>query len=566
MRRFHEQRRLASALLLAAIAAAPVLCAQAPASAPGSPQPPAPATPAAPQPQLPPQQQGDSLMAQQRYQAAIEAYKKGPRNSPELENKLGIAYQLLGNLNEGARCYQSAIRLDPRNPSYYNNLGTVFDLLKQYGAAERMYRKALKIDPRSALTEKNLGTVLMAEHKYNKGREVYQRALELDPNIFEPGSSPKVDNPAQGPGARRNELLHGQELRSRRPTDMPSNTCAWRSTRALPTPQDRLRRDFEGLHGIPAFEQLLAAHKNNKRPFPARLNVSWRFRRLRPRGRFRRPNRSCHEDPPSFPQWSLEPGAQRQALARMSAPPPAQHANGARPRGQAAAPARPGRRIRNGPGRRRAGNRDRSRRGPLHHQNRNRRNLHPALQRQHPHRQKQVAPPPRPGQGREQSDAPPAPPQTLKPTDIKVGDPIAAVGEADAATKSVGAVIIVLIDPERARQMREMQANYGKTWLMGKVTAIDGAKVTLMGSMDNAPHTMMADENTEFRRRRDPITLADVQVGEMMRADGAVKDGVFVAATIRVMGAPEGGTPRLPRTADPATETPSASPAAAQPR
>ena len=40
----------------------------------------------------------------------------------------------------------------------------------------------------------------------------------------------------------------------------------------------------------------------------------------------------------------------------------------------------------------------------------------------------------------------------------------------------MGAVVIMQIDPERAKQMREMQANYGKTWLMGRVTAINDAK------------------------------------------------------------------------------------------
>jgi hypothetical protein len=134
-------------------------------------------------------------------------------------------------------------------------------------------------------------------------------------------------------------------------------------------------------------------------------------------------------------------------------------------------------------------------------------------------------------------------PQPLKPTDIKVGDAITAGGEVDAAAKSVGAVIIMQLDPERAKQMREMQANYGKTWLMGKVTAIDGVKVTLSGSIDNASHSFVADENTTFRKRRDPITLGDVQVGDIVRTEGAVKDGGFVATTVMVMGPQQGPGP-----------------------
>ena len=144
------------------------------------------------------------------------------------------------------------------------------------------------------------------------------------------------------------------------------------------------------------------------------------------------------------------------------------------------------------------------------------------------------------------------PPQTLKPTDIKVGDMVTARGEVDEQAKSVGAVAVLQIAPEQARQIREMQANYGKTWLMGKVTAIDGVKVTLTGSVDNAPHTFVADENTTFRKRRDPITLADIQVGDNVRVDGAVKDGNFLATTVNAMGAPpQGQTPTVPRNVPP---------------
>lgn len=136
------------------------------------------------------------------------------------------------------------------------------------------------------------------------------------------------------------------------------------------------------------------------------------------------------------------------------------------------------------------------------------------------------------------------PPQAIKPTDIKVGDAIAANGEIDAGAKSVGAVMVMQIDPERAKQMREMQANYAKTWLMGKVTAVNDTKVTLQSGVDNAAHTFVADENTTFRKRRDPITLAEVQVGDMVRVEGALKEGVFMATSVAVMGPQPTGGPQ----------------------
>lgn len=135
------------------------------------------------------------------------------------------------------------------------------------------------------------------------------------------------------------------------------------------------------------------------------------------------------------------------------------------------------------------------------------------------------------------------PPEQIKASDIKVDDAIGAMGDIDTAAKSVSAARIMLLDPEAAKRMEEMEANFGKTWLQGKVTAIDGTKITLTGALDNAPHTAVADENTTFRKRRDPITLADIQVGDMVRIDGAVKDGVFTAASVSVGGMGGGERP-----------------------
>ncbi len=140
------------------------------------------------------------------------------------------------------------------------------------------------------------------------------------------------------------------------------------------------------------------------------------------------------------------------------------------------------------------------------------------------------------------------PPTPIKANDIKVGDAIASGGEVDDKAKSVGAVFIMLLDPERAKEMREWQANFGKTWLMGRVTAINEATVTLHSNVDNADHTFVADENTTFRKMRDPITLGDIQVGDNVRIEGAAKGGQFVATTVNVMAFPNtrGGPVKAP--------------------
>ena len=142
------------------------------------------------------------------------------------------------------------------------------------------------------------------------------------------------------------------------------------------------------------------------------------------------------------------------------------------------------------------------------------------------------------------------PPSAIKASEIKVGDTVMAGGEMNKDAKSMGAVGIMVLDPERARQMRAMQANFGKTWLMGRVTAINETTVTIQGGPGNASHTFIADENTAFRRRREPITLGDIQVGDTVRVDGALKAGQFVATAVSVMP-PQGMGGPMPRQGQP---------------
>jgi len=202
---------------------------------------------------------GDSLMAHQRYQAAIEAYKKAPPDATTW-NKLGIAYQMMFNVNDAMRCYQASLKLDPKNPTVLNNLGTTYDALKQYRTAEKMYRKALKIEPKSALILKNLGTDLLAQHKYKKGWEYYKSALAVDPNIFDRNSRPRVENPAsvQDRGAMNYYMAKGCVR-----AGMPGRAIEYLRAAINEgfTNPKKINADteFAGLHGIPEFEQLLAA-------------------------------------------------------------------------------------------------------------------------------------------------------------------------------------------------------------------------------------------------------------------------------------------------------------------
>ena len=138
-------------------------------------------------------------------------------------------------------------------------------------------------------------------------------------------------------------------------------------------------------------------------------------------------------------------------------------------------------------------------------------------------------------------------PEPVKITDIHVGDALMAGGEVDAKAKTVGAVFVMVLTPEQAAQARKMREDFGKTWTAGEVTAIKDLDITVK-RRDGVMQTVSVDENTSFKKRDESITLADIQVGDMLRATGALKGSSFLAATVNVgrMGGPgaEGREPR----------------------
>ena len=212
-----------------------------------------------------PEAQGDALMAHHRYQAAAEAYKRVQPPSAGVWNKMGIAYQMLGDVSDATRCYERSLKLDPKNVNVLNNLGTIYDSQKDYRSAVRLYHKALKIQPRSAMILKNLGTDLLARHKYKKGWAAYQQALAVDPQIFDRSLGPRVENPAsvEQRGAMNYYMARGCVRAGK--SQLAIEYLRMAMNEGFASPQKVASdTEFASLRGIPAFEQLLAEQKDHK--------------------------------------------------------------------------------------------------------------------------------------------------------------------------------------------------------------------------------------------------------------------------------------------------------------
>jgi hypothetical protein len=120
----------------------------------------------------------------------------------------------------------------------------------------------------------------------------------------------------------------------------------------------------------------------------------------------------------------------------------------------------------------------------------------------------------------------------IKISDIHVGDMVGAAGDKDEKARTLGAMFVMLIDKE---QYEKAKADFGKTWTAGTIQSIDETKITVKRP-DNIVQTIVVDENTSFRKRRDSVTLADIKVGDNVTAHGAVQNGNFLATVLNVGG------------------------------
>lgn len=152
--------------------------------------------------------------------------------------------------------------------------------------------------------------------------------------------------------------------------------------------------------------------------------------------------------------------------------------------------------------------------------------------------------------------------QPVKFADIHVGDGVGAMGVIDAPNKTIHAAGVFVVDAATVKKMRE---DMGKTYISGKVTAINELNLTI-NRQDGVIQTIAVDEGTSFKRggRREgmamrgdgsafggdtsartaatppsgeSITLADVKVGDSVVGPGAIKAGTFVPTQLTVIDA-----------------------------
>jgi tetratricopeptide (TPR) repeat protein len=131
----------------------------------------------------------DILMARKMYPQAISAYEKLAKEEPKdsvLLNKIGVAYEIMGNNGRAEHYFKKAMKADKAYASPVNNVGTVEYAKKHYSNAIKYYEKTLTLKMEAPATVyANLGYAYVADKKYLEAMDTFEHAIRLDPHIFQ---------------------------------------------------------------------------------------------------------------------------------------------------------------------------------------------------------------------------------------------------------------------------------------------------------------------------------------------------------------------------------------------
>jgi Flp pilus assembly protein TadD len=111
--------------------------------------------------------------------AGIELIRRAITLKPTCEYciDLGMVWVRRGAMEEAAKAFQEAVRLNPHHAGAFNNLGIVLAALGRNDEATEAYRRGIKIGPGIADLHNNMGKLLMDMGRPAEAIDVLKRAL-----------------------------------------------------------------------------------------------------------------------------------------------------------------------------------------------------------------------------------------------------------------------------------------------------------------------------------------------------------------------------------------------------
>lgn len=132
-------------------------------------------------------QEGDTLLRQQQYTQALQAYEEALRldaRNFHAWNGKGTAHYSLGNYKKAYEAYQRATEIDPDNPVVWVSTGLALNRLTRHQQALVHFERALSLDPSYVAAWNGKADTLLTMNMPEEAITSYSKALAYDQQSF----------------------------------------------------------------------------------------------------------------------------------------------------------------------------------------------------------------------------------------------------------------------------------------------------------------------------------------------------------------------------------------------
>jgi tetratricopeptide (TPR) repeat protein len=130
--------------------------------------------------------QANRLSRAERWDQAVQLYLQALRVDPSnatIQNNLGYAEAMLGNLPEAVEAFMQAVKLEPKYAACRYNLGNVYLKLNKVDPAIEQLSKAIELKPDYAEAHSDLGNAFAEKGLYSRAISELNRALLSKPDF-----------------------------------------------------------------------------------------------------------------------------------------------------------------------------------------------------------------------------------------------------------------------------------------------------------------------------------------------------------------------------------------------
>ncbi|XP_062138349.1 peroxisomal targeting signal 1 receptor [Drosophila sulfurigaster albostrigata] len=144
-----------------------------------------------------------SLIGANKLRDLQEVYLQAVRMQPsqvdaDLQEALGVLYNLSGEFDKAVDCYRSAVQVDPQNAKLWNRLGASLANGSRSVEAVEAYQHALQLQPGFIRVRYNVGVCCMNLKAYKEGAEHLLTALTMQAHTNASRDLPNAEGIAGG--------------------------------------------------------------------------------------------------------------------------------------------------------------------------------------------------------------------------------------------------------------------------------------------------------------------------------------------------------------------------------